>query len=457
MSRPGGGVKPPVDFTEGSVLGAVARMGLPSMIGFAATSVYDIVNMLWVSRLPGAPVAAITFFFPFYWLLSSVNQVAGSGSVAMISRRYGERDYEGAEAAIKDAILLKVLLALAVGLPGSLILAPGLRLVGTTPEAWDQAMAYGHIMLLGLAANFSSYTMFTALRSVGEPRWSMVLMLCGVLLNVVLDPLLIFGLGPLPALGVRGAAIASIIAYTCTSLGGLVIFVSGRGNVRVRLRGGPGLSWRRMGRMLAIGLPSGLSSFSFSLGRTVLMPWIAVYGTAVVAADGVAMRLAGFGIMLIVGMGLGLSALIGQTLGAGKQERTWAVALRSLQFGAGAMAIYGTLLLIGAPWIARGFFPGGPELEATITTLRVLAIGLPFNGLGIMLDMTCSGAGETRVPLAFNALQTWVLQVPGVYLVARVLELPYAAVWWAITAALAIPPLIFWQYFRTRRWMQRAV
>jgi hypothetical protein len=114
VSRGTPGARTREDFTEGSVIRAVTQMGLPSMIGFAAASIYDIVNMLWVSRLPGAPVAAITFFFPFYWLLTSVNQIAGSGSVAMIARRYGERDDEGAEAAIKDAILLKILLALAV-------------------------------------------------------------------------------------------------------------------------------------------------------------------------------------------------------------------------------------------------------------------------------------------------------------------------------------------------------
>ena len=445
------------DHTEGSVIGAVARMGLPSMIGFGAASIYDIVDMLWVSRLDGAPVAALTFFFPFLWVITSVNQIAGSGSVAVISRRYGEKDMAGSEAAIKEAILLKLGLAFLVGGLGYLILEPGLKLIGTTPEAWDQAVAYGRISLLGLGASFSSYTVFTALRGVGDPNRAMVLMIAGNLLNMLLDPLLIFGVGPLPALGVRGAAMASVIAYGFTFVVGLWIFFTGRSNVRLRLRGQLAISGKRMWTMLRIGAPSGINSFSFSLGRTIVMPWIASYGTEVVAAYGMAQRVIGFGIMLIVGMGLGLSALIGQTLGARKLERAWETAIRSLQFSGGSMTLYAAVLLLAAPLIAGAFFGAGPEAGPATLTLRIIALALPFTGVGIMLDMTCSGAGETRVPLAFSVFHTWVLQVPGMYLAARVFDMPFTALWWVIVIAAAIPPMIFGFYFRTRHWMRRSV
>ncbi len=445
------------DHTEGSVIGAVARMGLPSMIGFGAASIYDIVDMLWVSRLEGAPVAALTFFFPFLWVITSVNQIAGSGSVAVISRRYGEKDMTGAEAAIKEAVLLKLLLAFAVGGIGYLILEPALGLIGATDVAWGQAVAYGRVYLLGLGASFSSYTVFTALRGVGDPNRAMFLMIAGNVLNMLLDPLLIFGVGPFPELGMSGAALASVIAYAFTFVVGLWIFFSGRSTVRLRLRGGLPISLKRIGVMLKIGLPSGIGSLSFSLGRTIIMPWIAAYGTEVVAAYGMAQRVLGFGIMLIVGMGLGLSALIGQTLGARKLERAWETAIRSLQFSGGSMALYSLALLLAAPLIAEAFFGGGPEAEIAVSTLRIIAIALPFTGVGIMLDMTCSGAGETRVPMIFNTFHTWVLQVPGFYILARVMEMPITALWWMIVVASALPPMIFWLYFRTRHWMRRTV
>ncbi|MCB9514439.1 MAG: hypothetical protein H6694_09035 [Candidatus Latescibacteria bacterium] len=203
-------------------------------------------------------------------------------------------------------------------------------------------------------------------------------------------------------MGIAGAALASVIAYGSTFAAGLWIFFAGRSNVRLHLRGELPISAARMGRMLKISAPAGVGSLSFALGRTVVLPWIAAFGTQVVAAFGMAQRVMGFGIMLIVGMGLGLSALIGQTLGAGKLQRTWETAVRSVQFSGGAMAVYGALLMLGAPAIAAAFFGGGPEASIAVTTLRIIAVALPFQGVGIMFEMTCSGAGETRVPLAFN-------------------------------------------------------
>ncbi len=121
------------------------------------------------------------------------------------------------------------------------------------------------------------------------------------------------------------------------------------------------------------------------------------------------------------------------------------------------MALYSLALLLAAPLIARAFFGGGPEAEIAVSTLRIIAVALPFTGVGIMLDMTCSGAGETRVPMIFNTFHTWVLQVPGFYILARVLEMPITALWWMIVVASALPPMVFWLYFRTRHWMRRTV
>jgi putative MATE family efflux protein len=445
------------DHTEGSIIGSVLRMGLPSMIGFGAGSVYDVVDMIWVSRLPGAPVAALTFFFPFLWLVSSVNMIAGAGSVAVISRRYGEKDLRLTEAAIKDAILLKLAMALVVGVLGLIILRPAMRLIGTTPEAWEQAIAYGRIYLLGLWASFSSFTMYTALRGVGDPNKAMLLMLSGVALNMLLDPLFIFGPGPFPELGIAGAALATVIAYTFTFLAGLAIFYSGRSRVRLHLRGGLPVSLSRMGRMLRIGFPSGINSLSFSLGRTVIMPMLATYGTEVVAAFGMAQRITGFGIMLIVGMGLGLSALIGQNIGAGKPDRAWRVSIRSIQFTAAANLLFALVLILLAVPIAGSFFGEASEIAKASLTLRILAAGLPLVAVGILLEMSCSGAGENRVPLFFSMISTWALQVPLIFLATRVLELEYYYAWWGFFVSALVSPAFFWIYFRRRTWLHRQV
>jgi len=430
-AEPGVARRAPRDsFTEGSVLRSVMRMGFPSMIGFAATNVYDIVDMFWVARLGASSVAAVTLFFSFYWVISSANQVAGSGSVAVISRRFGEDDIPGTEAAIKESILLKLILALVVGILGYLLLNPVLRMLGAEGDILRQSASYGSVQLLGLGVTFSSFTLYTALRGVGEPRMAMALMIAGVLLNVVLDPLLIFGWGPVPRMGVAGAALASVISHGFTFVAGLWIFFGGRSNVRLHLRGRDHVRMDRMMKILRIGLPSGFGSLSFSLGRAVIMPMVAAFGSGVVAVYGMSMRVTALGVLIIVGMGLGLSTLIGQNLGAGKPERAWETSMASLRFLVGFMLAYAGLLLIFARPIASAFFADPEIVDMAVPTLRILALNLPFAALGITFEMSCSGAGETRAPMVFSALHTWALQVPLILLATRVLHLGCTSVWW---------------------------
>jgi putative MATE family efflux protein len=445
-------------YTEGSVIRSVLSMGFPSMIGFAATNVYDIVDMFWVARLGASSVAAVTLFFSFYWVISSVNMVAGAGSVAVISRRYGEDDIPGAEAAIKESILLKLGIALFVGFLGYTFLSPVLRLLGAEGEILRLSTSYGSVHLLGLGVTFSSFTIYTALRGVGEPRKAMGLMIAGVVFNLALDPFLIFGWGPFPRLEVAGAAWASIISYGFTFIAGMIMFYGGFTDFKLHLRGSVPVRLYGMWKILRIGLPSGANSLSFSLGRAMIMPMVAAYGANIVAVYGMSMRVTALGIMIIVGMGLGLSALIGQNLGAGKPDRAWDTSMLAIRFLVGFTSIFSLILVLLARPIASAFFEDAAIIAIAVPTLRILSLNLPFAALGITFEMSCSGAGENRAPMLFSMMHTWVLQIPFVLIATRVLGLGYESVWWAMLISGVLGPTIFWvTYFRRRTWLGRKV
>jgi len=445
------------DHTEGSVLRSIFHMGLPSMIGFAATNVYDIVDMFWVAKLGAESVAAVTVFFSFYWVISSANQIAGSGSLAVISRRYGEKNAGQTEAAIKEALLLKWALALICGLVGYAFLRPVLSLLGATGTVHELAARYGAVQLLGLGFSFASFTIYTALRGVGDPRKAMVLMLSGVGINIILDPLLIFGWGPFPRLGVTGAALASIIGFGATFFAGLVIFYGGWTAVRLRLRGSVPVRLARMGQMLNIGFPSGISSVSFSLARAVVMSMIAAFGAEVIAVYGMAQRVTALGIMVVVGMGLGLSALVGQNLGAGKPERARQTADAATLFCGLALTVFAAATILFARPIARAFFDAPALIEQGVVILRIFSLNLPFVGFMISMEMAITGAGQTRWPMFFSILASWILQVPLILLVTRALHLGPTAVWWSMVAAEVIALGLFFIYYRRYRWLQTKV
>jgi putative MATE family efflux protein len=429
-------------------------MGLPSMVGFGIGNIYDLIDMYWLSRLGPEPVAAITILGPFLWVMFSANQVVGAGSVAVISRRYGEKDYIKTELAIKETVLLKWLAAILFGALGFLIAPFMLKLLGAKGEVLSQGITYSRIIFAGLGFNFATYSVFTALRGVANPNKAMFLMISLSVLNLILDPFLIFGWWIFPRMGIVGAAWASVISYTVAFTTGMIIFYTGGANVRLHLRSTGRVRWSTMWQMLKIGVPSAIGSISFSMARLVIMPMISFFGMGVVAAYGVSQRVAALGIVLLVGIGLGLSALIGHNLGARKLKRARKTANQSLLLGVGIKAVIGIITFVFAGLIMNLFFDDQEIIGYGITMLKIFAVGLPFLGLFIMIENVYTGAGENRPAMFFNIFHAWLLEVPAVYVTTQILGLSQDAVWWSITGATVISATAYYLYFRKGGWLQ---
>ena len=185
---------------------------------------------------------------------------------------------------------------------------------------------------------------------------------------------------------------------------------------------------------------------------------VAAFGAEVVAVYGMSMRVTALGIMIIVGMGLGLSALIGQNLGAGKPERAWETSMAAVRFLVGVTSVFSIVLLLLARPVASAFFDDPAILSIAVPTLRILSLNLPFAALGITFEMSCSGAGENRAPMFFSMLHTWILQIPFVLVATRLMGLGFESVWWAMLLSEIIGPTLFWfAYFRKRTWLERRV
>ncbi|MBD3236660.1 MAG: MATE family efflux transporter [Candidatus Eisenbacteria bacterium] len=438
---------------EGSIIGSILKMGVPSMIGFAFGNLYDLADAYWLSRLGSTPVAAVTILGPFLWVVHSANMIVGAGSVAVISRRWGERDRLRTELAIRETLLLKWIVALGVGLAGYLFVPWIIRVLGAEGEAIDLGVTYGRIIFLGIGFNFATYSIFTALRGVANPKMAMVIMLGFTVLNIVLDPFLIFGWWVFPPMGVAGAAWASVISYATAFAVGLLVLTSGVANIRLHLRSAHPVQWRIMGQILRIGAPTAIGEISFSSARTVIMPMISMFGMGVVAAYGVSTRISSFGIMLLVGIGLGLSALIGHNVGAGKLERARRTAHQAVLLATGIMTAIGVLTFVGAGFIMRRFFADPQIVAHGIEMMRIFSLGFPFIGLYITLENVFGGVGENRPAMIANIIHSWVLEVPAVYACTKLLGWSQTAVWWSIVAAGTIIATIFYSYYRRGSWL----
>jgi len=443
------------DYTEGSIFYSIIKMGLPSMFGFLVQHIYSMVDMYWVSRLPQqeAGVAAITFFSNILWFFFSFNQLVGPGSVAIISRRYGEKEYEKAEKSIKETLILKLVFGGIFGIAGFFFAGQMLQLIGAEGKTLALGIDYGRIMFAGMAIMYATYSIFTAMRGVANPNMAMFLMLGSNVLNMVLDPIFIFGYLGFPAWGVKGAAYASVLSYTLTLSVGFFLFYGGNTNVKLHLRGRERVSVASMWKIIKIGIPAWLGSMSFSGARLVIMRMVAPFGTAVVAAYGVGNQVTAFGIMLLVGIGLGLSSLIGHNVGADKHDRAKKTADQAILLGVGIMLVFGLLTFIFAPEIMGLFFEAGSTIAIGDVMLKIFALGLPFIGAFIMIEEIHVGVGLNTPAMIMNVAHSWLLETLPIYLLTIHLGFGQTAVWWTISAAGVISTTAFYAYYQRGRWL----
>lgn len=451
--------RPPTDFTEGSIFGSILRMGLPSMVGFLLQHVYALTDMWWVSNLENgeAGVAAITFINQILGLLFAFNSLIGPGSVAIISRRYGEKKFDSAEQAIKETLLLKLFFGLMLGITGYGLVNGMVGYLGAEGITLALATSYGEILFLAMPVLYATYSIFTAMRGVANPNMALILMALSSLLNMILDPILMFGYLGMPALGLEGAAYATTISFYVTFAVGLGLFYGGRTNVRLRLAGREKVGLQSMLKMVRIGIPAFLSDVSFFGARAVITRLVAPFGTSVVAAWGIGSQISALGIMLLVGIGLGLSSLIGHNLGSGKVARARTTGDQAVLLGVGLMTLYGMITFFFATQIVGLFFSELQTVVHGVTILRILSLCFPFVGALLMMEQIHMGVGMNVPAMVVTSIRAWGMQVAPVLIMTQLLGYDHRAVWWSITISAIISTIGFYVYYRRGRWLERKV
>lgn len=410
-------------------------MGLPSMTGFLVQSIYDLTNMFWLARIGAAPVAAITMCATYIWVLSFPNMVIGVGSVATISRRYGEGDKGRTEMSIKSTFLLKFIFGSLLGVVGILTLRFALKFMGAAPDVHELAVDYGMIQFSTLGFAMTSYSVYTALRSTSRPKAAFWMQALGAAVNAMLDPLLIFGIGPFPEWGIMGAGIATSIASITVVLGGCYA-LSRPGDIQVHWFRKPRPTLEELWSIIRVGLPGGVNQLSFSLSTTVVIKLVAVFGTEVVAVYGMATKALHFGVMMVAGLGLGTGALIGQFLGGKQLDRAWLAGVLSTRLAGWIMLGYATLLFAFAPWIVLFFFKEQPQLWSLGShLLRIMAVSLPMIGIHIGAETAFEGAGQNTPPMILSIVHAWVMVIPFMWVLGRIFDFGAPGLMWGWTIA----------------------
>jgi len=423
----------------------------------ALHTLYGMAHTAWVGRLSAEALGAVSTCFFASWTIFAVGETIVAGVTALVSQAVGARRDEEAAAAALTGGVLAVLLGGAVALLGALGAHPLFSLLFDDPAIARMGGDYLLIFSLLAPLFYLDFAAEAVFRACGDSRTPMLVLLVGSLLNIALDPLLIFGPGPFPALGVRGAALATAIAQIVVVVVYGVLYVRRSFPLPFRVsRATREFSVPRARHIVRIGTPTALIGILFSVIYLFLARLTGSFGAGALAALGIVNRLESVNYLTASAVGLGVSTLVGQNLGGGLADRAETAAHRgawivSLTTGAAAIGF-----LVWPEWIARLFTDDPVAVSEAVFFLRIVAVSQVMMGWELVYSQAFTGAGDTMPPM-YVSVGTSILRVPMAWWLAGPAGLGPAGVWWTISLTGILRGVWVALWFRRGAWKRKAI
>ena len=444
------------DYTEGPVGPALVMLSVPMVLEMSMESLFAVVDVFYVSRVSADAVATVGITESLMMLVYTVAMGLGIGAMAVVSRRTGEKDEEGAAQAAAQSIALGLIVALAIGALGYFNAERLLHLMGATPSMIDSSLGYTQIMFAGNATVTLLFLNNAIFRGVGDPAIAMRMLWLGNAINIAVCPLLIFGIGPFPHLGVAGAALGTNIGRGTAVLVQLWMLTSGRSRIHIvrrHMRLIPSVMWN-VCRLSGSGFLQILIDTSSYIG---LIRVLSTFGSDALAGYTIAFRTMMFALMPAWGLGNAAATMVGQALGAKKPDRAETAVWTAAKYNAVVLGIVGAVFLLLAPAIVSIYTTDPAVAPYATDCLRIVSAGFVFFAYGMVLTQAFNGAGDTWTPTVMNLGCFWLWQIPLAWLLAIRLEMGPRGVFIAMTVAFSTLAIVGSIMFRRGSWKTRQV
>ncbi len=414
--------------TRGNLHRSILSLSLPVIVGHTFIIALELIDAFFLGRLGSAPLAAVTMAGAIIFFLSTFGAGLGIGTVALVARAFGERKYAQAHHIGAQAFILGFGMSLALGIAGFLISPSLLRLLGAEGQILAIGDVYLKILFTGLFMMFFMFLGGAVFQGAGDTLTPMKIGAISTTLNIILDPIMIFGLFGFPRMEAAGAAFATLIARLAGSLLMLRILLRGRHTARIETR-----SLRPdfpvMKRIFTVGFPGALQLLLRSTSGLVLTRIAASFGPVVLAAYGVGGRL--FGMFLLPGFGFATAAatLVGQNLGAKNPDRAAKGAELSALYYLIFLVVCAAPIFLFADSVAAAFNPEPEFVRIASEFIRFIAAGSLFLSAGVVFGRALQGAGDTVSPMVMTGISLYAVQIPAAYLLALNLGLAERGIW----------------------------
>jgi putative MATE family efflux protein len=447
------------DFTKIPISKAIILLSIPMVLEMMMESVFALVDIYYVSRLGAQEVAIVGITESLMTLVYAVGMGLGVGTTALVSRRIGEKNPGAAAQAAVQAVIASVAVSLVFSVIGIIYAKDLLRFMGAEPDTIEMGYHYPMIMLGGNAVIILLFVINAVFRSSGDAAISMRVLWIANLLNIILDPLLIFGWGPFPELGVKGAAIATNIGRGIAVIYQLYLLMKGNNRIKVRLQD-IGLRIHTIWKVLKLSIGA-IGQNLISHSSWVFLVWVITsLGENVIAGYTIAIRVLIFIILPAWGMANAAATLVGQNLGANQPERAERAAWIVGGVNMVLLSIV-SIVFISIPHVFINFFIDKalePEVWQTgVTCLRIVSFGFIIYAIGMVMVQAINGAGDTATPIWLNFIAFWLVEIPLAYILTHYFGMGVEGVCYAIVTAETVLALLSMYIFKRGKWKLKKV
>ncbi|MBL0316746.1 MAG: MATE family efflux transporter [Flavobacteriales bacterium] len=444
------------DYTTGSLRKAIVLLAIPMMLEMCLESVFAVVDIYFVNKLGSHAVSIVGLTEAVLTIVYSVAIGLSSAATALVARRVGEKNPEGATAAAKQALIVSIVLILIMSVSGYVYAENILRMMGAEEAAIQSGIGFTRIMMGGSIVIVLLFLINGIFRGAGNASIAMKSLWLANGCNIILCPILINGIGPMTGFGIEGAAMATTIGRGIGVLYQLRALFSGQNSMLKMSLGRWIPDFEVIKSLGSIAGPATAQFIIQSASWMFLAAIIARSGSEASAGYQTAIRLIMFFILPAWGISNAAATLVGQNLGAGHPERAAQSVLSIAKYNAILMFFVTVFLFFFSPPLISIFIANksGAQWHYAVQALQVISLGYVLYGVGMVLMQAFNGAGDTKTPTMISVVGFWLIQVPGAYYMAIIMGLGPLGVFISVPAAETVIAGIYWYYFRKGKWME---
>ncbi len=445
------------DLTVGSIPKHLLHFSIPMLLANMLQSGYSIINMIWVGNIVGENgLGATAVSFNIMFILIGLAAGLTMATSVLIAQYYGAKNYERMKKVVDNSVSICIVLSIILTVVGIALSDFLLRLMDTPPEVFAISSSYLKISLGGILLLYFMFTVTSILRGIGDTVTPLMFMGMAVIMNAILDPFLIIGIGPFPRMGLNGAAWASIFSQMFGLALGLIYLNRKNHLIAINFRKlffDKHITWL----IFKIGFPSMIQQSLISIGQAFVTTYVNYFGASAIAAFGASGRIDMVATMPAIAIGMAATALTGQNLGAKKPERVKEIFKWALLMGTIISGFISVLAVSFPRLILSMFIHHDPVLDIGIHYLRIVGpcyflFALMFVSMGIV-----NGAGQTMVTMVFSLVSLWVVRVPLAAYLSRHTSLGMNGIWIAMAAGFVVTGGVSFLYYLSGRWKKSAI